>query len=147
MKNFFKRICLLCSLLSLFSIFPVKGTSELINIDSIPKVSFDSISNSYTKVEIMPQFPGGEKAMLKFLSENIHYPDQAKKDKIEGLVLVQCVIDSSGKIIEPNVIRSIGGGCDEEAVRVILLMPDFTPGYVQGEAVRVKFHIPLRFKL
>lgn len=101
----------------------------------------------FTVVEQMPQFPGGEEARMKYLMENIKYPEEAKKKGIQGRVFVTFVVEKDGKISAVKVLRGIGGGCDEEAVRVISNMPDWTPGKQRGEAVRVQFNTPIHFAL
>lgn len=98
-------------------------------------------------VEEMPEFPGGSEELLRYLSKNIKYPQIARENRIEGLVVVQFVIDEKGKINEPTIIRSIGGGCDEEAVRIIRGMPRWKPGIQRGIPVKVRYNVPVRFVL
>ena len=98
-------------------------------------------------VEVLPEFPGGEKALSKFLSKNIVYPKQAKKNGIKGTVIVTFVIDKEGKVTKPRVVRDIGGGCGAEAIRVVKLMPNWKPGTQRGTPVSVTFNLPVRFKL
>lgn len=101
----------------------------------------------FTVVEEMPQFPGGEEARMKYMQENIKYPVDAKKKGIQGKVFVSFVVEKDGKVSDVKVLRGIGGGCDEEAVRVISNMPDWIPGKQKGEAVRVQFNTPIHFTL
>ncbi len=101
----------------------------------------------FTVVEEMPSFPGGEEARLKFLSDNIVYPQVAKESGISGTVYVSFVVDSRGKVQEAKIMRGIGGGCDEEALRVIKMMPGWNPGKQAGKPVRVQFTMPIRFTL
>lgn len=98
-------------------------------------------------VDVDPEFPGGMKALYKYLAESIHYPEQAKKEKIQGRVFIHFVIEKDGSIAEAEVKRGIGGGCDEEALRVVNAMPKWTPGKVRGENVRVQFNLPITFTL
>jgi TonB family protein len=98
-------------------------------------------------VEMDPEFPGGMEALTKYLSENIKYPEQAKKDKIQGKVYISFVVEKDGSVADAKVLRGIGGGCDEEALRVVNAMPKWTPGKQRGEAVRVQFNLPVAFKL
>ena len=98
-------------------------------------------------VEDEPQFPGGMEALMKYLSENIKYPEQAKKENIQGRVYVTFVVEKDGSITDAKVLRSIGGGCDEEALRVVNAMPKWEPGKLQGTPVRVQFNLPIVFKL
>ncbi len=97
--------------------------------------------------EVDPEFPGGEEALYKYLAQNIHYPEQAKKEQIQGRVFVNFVIEKDGSIADAVVKRGIGGGCDEEALRVVNAMPKWTPGKVRGENVRVNYCLPINFKL
>ena len=101
----------------------------------------------YETVEQLPEFPGGMEAMIKFLSENVKYPEQAVKDKIEGRVLVQFIVEKTGQIGEVKVARSVSEELDAEAVRVVKSMPNFTPGRQDGKAVAVWYTLPIMFKL
>lgn len=101
----------------------------------------------FTVVEDKPLYPGGTDAMLKFLGENLKYPHIAKEAGILGTVIVQFIIEKDGSVGEVKVIRGLGGGCNEEAVRVVSMMPKWAPGRQRGKAVRVTFHIPLKFYL
>ena len=94
-----------------------------------------------------PEYPGGMEALYKYLAENIHYPEQAKNDQIQGRVVISFVVEKDGGISDAKVVRGIGGGCDEEALRVVNAMPKWTPGKMRGEVVRVNFHLPITFKL
>ena len=95
--------------------------------------------------EKQPQYPGGENARISFLRENIKYPEEAMKKGVSGKVFVSFVVELDGSITEVLVMRGIGSGCDEEAVRVIKLMPKWTPGMVKGKEVRVKYVLPIKF--
>ena len=101
----------------------------------------------YNVVDQMPEFPGGMEAMMHFLSDNIRYPEKAKDDNIEGRVFVSFVVEKDGSVSNVVVRRSIGGGCDEEAVRVVKAMPNWVPGKHEGKTVRVNFMLPIYFKL
>ena len=98
-------------------------------------------------VESMPKFPGGEVALHKYLAENIRYPEMAKESGIQGRVFVTFVIEKDGSVTDVKVLRGIGGGCDEEAVRVVKNMPKWTPGKQRGKPVRVQFNLPVKFTL
>lgn len=95
----------------------------------------------------MPEYPGGNEAMAKFIINNLKYPEAAKKAKVEGRVMVQFVVDEKGKVTEPKVLRGIGSGCDEEAIRTVKLMPDWKPGEKDGKPVAVEMVLPIAFKL
>ena len=101
----------------------------------------------YKSVEQMPQFPGGEAALMKYLMQNIQYPVNAAKNDIEGRVIVQFVIEKDGQIGEVKVVRSVDPELDAEAVRVVKALPKFTPGRQDGKAVAVWYTLPVMFKL
>ena len=97
--------------------------------------------------EESPEFAGGTEALYQYLAENIQYPEQAKTDGVQGRVMVRFVVEKDGSITGAEVLRGIGGGCDEEALRVVNEMPNWTPGKQNGEAVRTQFNLPVVFKL
>jgi len=101
----------------------------------------------YSNVEQKPEFPGGDEAFLKFIADNLHYPDSAKAKGIQGRVFVTFVVEFDGSISNVNILRGIGGGCDEEAVRVMKMMPAWVPGMQRGEPVRVQYNLPIKFTL
>jgi len=101
----------------------------------------------FTIVEDMPSFPGGEAKLMEYLGKNTKFPPLAKDAGIQGIVYVTFVIAKDGSIDNVKVLRGIGGGCDEEALRVIKNMPKWTPGKQRGRAVRVQYNIPIRFIL
>lgn len=97
--------------------------------------------------EEMPEFPGGPEKLLEYLNENLRYPEMARENDIQGRVYVQFVVEPDGSISNVEVIRSIGGGCDEEAVRLVQNMPKFKPGKMNGYPVRVQYTVPVKFML
>ncbi|MGA2822220.1 MAG: M56 family metallopeptidase [Bacteroidales bacterium] len=101
----------------------------------------------YTKVEKQPQYSGGYDAMIKFLVENINYPAEAKKNGIQGTVFVTFTVQANGAVTDVKILRGIGSGCDEEAVRVVKMMPNWIPGMDKGKNVAVQFNLPIKFKL
>ena len=101
----------------------------------------------YNIVEEMPEFPGGVEAMMKYVADNVKYPQEARDKDISGRVFVSFVIEKDGSVSNVEVKRGIGGGCDEEAVRVISAMPKWKPGKQKGKPVRVNYMMPLNFKL
>ena len=101
----------------------------------------------FTVVEEMPGFPGGEAEMYKFITTTIKYPEEAKELGIQGKVFVNFVVEPDGSISEVKLIRGIGGGCDEEAIRVVKAMPRWVPGKQRGVPVRVYFNLPIKFTL
>ena len=98
-------------------------------------------------VEDMPAFPGGMEAMSQFISSNIKYPADAKKQKVDGRVLVKFVVEKDGSITEVKVIKPAFPSLDAEAIRVVKAMPKWKPGYQNGQAVRVQFAMPINFSL
>ena len=92
-----------------------------------------------------PEFPGGIEALYKFLQDNIQYPQLALENGIEGKVYVTFVVEEDGSITNPRLLRDIGGGCGQEAIRVVKMMPKWTPGKLQGKPVRVQFNLPVSF--
>lgn len=98
-------------------------------------------------VEQMPSFPGGESALVKYLSNNIKYPPVARENGITGTVYLTFVVDGAGAVKDVKVLRGIGGGCDEEAKRVVMSMPKWTPGKQRGKNVSVQYNLPVKFSL
>ena len=102
----------------------------------------------FVVVESMPEFPGGTQALFKYLSENVKYPVIAQENGIQGRVICQFVVNKDGSIVDVEVVRSGGDpSLDKEAVRVIKSMPKWKPGKQRGKAVRVKYTVPVNFKL
>jgi len=101
----------------------------------------------YLVVEVMPDFPGGEGELYKYLQEHIKYPPLARESGITGTVYVRFIVDKKGKISAVTLLRGIGGGCDEEAIRVVQGMPDWKAGKQNGIAVPVYFTLPVKFIL
>ena len=100
----------------------------------------------YPMVEEMPKFPGGEEELYKYLVTNLRFPQQAKVKGFNGIVYVTFVINEDGSISDVKVLRGIGMGCDEEAVRVVKSMPSWEPGKQRGKPVKVQYNLPVRFK-
>ncbi|MBF1562921.1 MAG: energy transducer TonB [Prevotella salivae] len=98
-------------------------------------------------VEVMPQFPGGQIAMLQYIMKNIKYPEQAMKEGIQGRVAVRFIVEKDGSISDVKPILSVHPLLNKEAVRVVESMPKWTPGKQNGKPVRVRFNVPVMFKL
>ena len=109
-----------------------------------PEVEDDKI---FVIVEEKPRFPGGEEARLRYLNENLHYPALAKEAGIQGTVYVTFVVEKDGSISKVEILRGIGGDCDQEALRVVRGMPNWISGKQRGVPVRVAFNMPIRFVL
>ena len=107
----------------------------------------DQKEEPFDVVEDMPAFPGGMEAMIQFISNNIQYPADAQKQKVDGRVLVNYVVEKDGSITEVKVIKPTFPSLDAEAVRVVKAMPKWKPGYQKGQAVRVQFTMPINFSL
>ena len=107
----------------------------------------DQKEEPFNVVEDMPAFPGGMEAMSQFISSNIKYPADAKKQKVDGRVLVKFVVEKDGSITEVKVIKPAFPSLDAEAIRVVKAMPKWKPGYQNGQAVRVQFAMPINFSL
>ena len=102
----------------------------------------------FVVVESMPEFPGGQQALFKYLSENVKYPVIAQENGIQGRVICQFVVNKDGSIVDVEVVRSGGdASLDKEAIRVIKTMPKWKPGKQRGKPVRVKYTVPVNFKL
>ena len=98
-------------------------------------------------IEQMPQFPGGEGELMNFISKNLIYPSGALKDGIQGKVICRFVITRTGKVIKPEIVRSLDSACDREAIRVIKSLPVFIPGKQNGVNVNVYYTLPISFRL
>lgn len=123
---------------------------EAIDIKYVPEVVEEEEVEEqqiFQVVEEMPEFPGGMAECLKFLAKNIKYPTIAQENGVQGRVIVQFVVNQDGSIVDPVVVRSVDPYLDKEALRVIQMMPKWKPGKQRGKAVRVKYTVPVTFKL
>lgn len=136
-------------LLALLACTPCRAQNEVIITEepvAIPEQAHDP-NEPFAIVEVMPEFPGGAEAMFKYINRELKYPEEAVENGVQGVVYVTFVVETDGSVTGVNVLRGIGGGCNEEAVRVVSAMPNWTPGKQRGKEVRVKYNLPLRFKL
>lgn len=101
----------------------------------------------FTVVESMPEYPGGMAKLMSYLGNSIKYPPLAKESGIQGRVFINFVVEPNGSISNVKVLRGIGGGCDEEAVRVVSQMMKWKPGMQRGKPVRVSYNLPVKFTL
>lgn len=101
----------------------------------------------FTVVEQMPMYPGGDAALMGYLRDNIHYPTVAAENGVQGRVVVGFVVERDGSITDVKVLRSVDPSLDREAMRVVKSMPRWTPGKQNGSAVRVKYQVPVTFRL
>lgn len=126
----------------------VQFQPEKVVVKSDPVIIEDPVESKIEIiVEEMPTFPGGEAAMMEYLRSNLVYPRIATETSIQGTVYLQFVVDTKGNITEVKLLRGIGGGCDEEAIRVVKNMPKWNPGKQNGRNVRVLFNMPVGFKI
>lgn len=98
-------------------------------------------------VEDMPEFPGGTAALMEYLRKNIRYPSICRENNIQGKVIISFIVNKNGKIVEPEVVKTVNPSLDKEALRVISTMPDWKPGMQRGKPVRVKYTVPVNFRL
>ena len=98
-------------------------------------------------VEQMPEYPGGMQAMIAFLQTNMKYPEDAAKQKVEGRVMVQFIVETDGSVSDVHVAKQVFPSLDAEAIRVVQAMPKWTPGKEKGQVVRVKYNLPIVFRM
>jgi TonB family protein len=132
-------ICLIITILSLFKAFAFETlkcskTDIFFQTDSLQK-------------DVSPQYPGGKASMYRFISKNVAYPAVAQKANIQGKVVVKFLIDKDGKISKASIIKGIGNGCDEEAIRIINAMPAWIPASRNGQPIASYYTLPIVFKL
>lgn len=126
--------------------FPNQPVWDLPDIEKVePEVQEDDLV--HIRPEVMPEFPGGEQAMYAFLYSQIKYPPLARELNIYGRVFIGFIIEKDGSVSNVHVIRGIGGGCDEEALRAVSNMPRWIPGRMGTQPVRVTYSLPVVFKL
>ena len=120
---------------------------EIQNIENVVVEEPEKEEEIFQVVEAMPEFPGGTQELMKWLQKNIKYPAISQENGIQGRVIVQFVVNKDGSIVDPEVIRSVDPYLDKEALRVVNAMPKWKPGEQRGKAVRVKFTLPIQFRL
>ena len=107
--------------------------------------SDDSDNSVYAMVDERAQFPGGQNEMLKYLQENLQYPEAAKANNVHGRVFVKFIVERDGSLSDIQIFRGLGSGCDEEAIRLIQSMPKWKPGKNKGKEVRTSMTVPVNF--
>jgi len=117
------------------------------SVEELKKTKTEPTAKPFTTVEEMPSFPGGEKALMDYISENLKYPTVAQEAGIQGRVIIRFVVDNDGSISNVNILRGIDPACDNEAVRVVEAMPKWKPGKQRGKPVSVYFTLPIVFRL
>ena len=118
--------------------------NDISNVEAKDEPETDKV---YQAVEKMPEFPGGKQRLLDWVMKSIQYPAEAREMGIQGRVIVQFVVNKSGKAVEPVIVQSLHHLLDDEAIRLIESMPRWKPGEEKGEPVRVKFTMPINFRL
>ena len=111
------------------------GIDVIVETIELPEINNEVTEKVYTWAEEMPKFPGGDSELMKFFSQNLVYPEIAKRAGVEGKVILSFIVDKNGNIIDVEVAKSIGAGCDEEAMRVLNIMPRWIPGKQNGNPV------------
>jgi protein TonB len=130
------------------SIFGQAKADTIATHDStLSKLKGDADKEIYTEVETPPRFPGGNKALREYLSNNIQYPVKALKKRLEGTVVLQFVVTKTGTVDDIKVLRGVHSSLDSEAIRVVKLLPKWEPGIKDGHAVNVYYWIPIKFEL
>ena len=134
--------------------FDVKGNDEAggevlkaKEVIAQPEPPKEEETKVFDVVEVMPSFPGGQGALFEWLSKNIKYPVVAEENGVQGRVIVSFVVERNGSITDVQVVKSVDPSLDKEAVRVVKAMPHWIPGKQNGSAVRVKFTVPVTFRL
>lgn len=120
---------------------------DVMTEEQAPEETAPQSKKVYESVEEMPQFPGGQEALMYFLQTNVKYPENAAKNNIQGRVLVQFVVNENGEVSDVTVARSVDEELDAEAIRVAKMLPKFEPGRINGKAVAVNYTLPISFKL
>ncbi|WP_159517568.1 energy transducer TonB [Sunxiuqinia indica] len=132
-------------------IFDTEVTDQGIDVDALQDFANDN--DTYDKEEIvlipdeMPEFPGGMKALLKFIANTVDYPSVAQETGIQGRVFVNFVVNADGQVSDARIIRGVDSSLDREALRVVNKMPRWSPGKQGGHAVRVSYNVPINFVL
>ena len=121
-----------------------KKAETTVNAQQKEKTADEQI---FVQVEQMPEYPGGEAALRQFLASNVKYPDDAVKSGTQGKVFVKFVVNKDGKVVNPKIARSVSPSIDKEALRVVSIMPNWTPGKQRGKNVAVEYTVPILFKL
>jgi protein TonB len=101
----------------------------------------------FVNPDVRPQFVGGEPALQAYMAKNMHYPEGARQQKVTGKVYIRFVLSAAGRVTDASFVRGPGSGLNEEALRLVWMMPAWQPGYQRGQAVRVVCTIPIEFQL
>jgi protein TonB len=125
-----------------------EGEAEVVFTEPVQEVADKGDEDMiFTVVEQKASFPGGFEAMMKFLQKNLKYPASARRMGVDGKVFIEFIVDKEGKMSDIKVLKGVSADCDKEAVRVVEMMPPWTPGRQNGKSVKSKFVLPITFKL
>jgi len=114
---------------------------------SVSEAKAQSDVKVYENVDEMPIPPGGMEGLISYFVENLKYPEAAKEGNVQGMVMVSFLIDKEGKVSDAEILRGIGSGCDEEALRIVRGMETWTPGKVDGKSVITRLQLPVKFAM
>jgi protein TonB len=131
-----------------------ENKSDIVYVDNEPETMIDEIPSPivpgeevYDIAEIEPSFPGGDEAMAKWIQQNVYYPDEAADMGEQGIVYVKFIVDKDGSVVNAEVRKGVSKALDNEALRIVRMMPKWIPGEQDGKKVRVSFTLPISFKL
>jgi TonB family protein len=129
--------------------FDLPNGVELVDESKVPKeIKVENSSKkTYDVVEQMPSFPGGQQAMMDFISSNLHYPIVAQENGVQGRVVVSFVVEKDGSLSDIKVTKSVDPSLDKEAARIVKTMPKWVAGKRNGSCVRVRYNVPISFRL
>ena len=151
-KTIIVVIIILVAAILIYRAVKQNDTSETVQKSKIEKIQ-STISSTpdsagvYDVIEKMPEYPGGEQALIEFLSNNIKYPVTAQDKGIQGRVIIGFIIDKEGKVKQATVLRGVDAELDKEALRVVNLLENWVPGEQKGEKVSVRYTLPISFRL
>ena len=130
----------------LFVLLLLFSSAYAVNLENIVNQQFIDNGNYVESYEIIPRFPGGDKALSDFIKRNMRYPKSAKKKGIEGRVVVTFYVETDGRLTNFSIAKSVNSQLDKEALRIIKKMPKWEPGQFGGKIVRMKYSLPIEFR-
>ena len=136
---------IMCRISALFSLLFLIQTGYAQSPKNTVQVTVTLHDTLFTETRTQPEFPGGFSAMNDYLRQKVHYPSAAAQAGIKGMILVSFLIDTTGNLTNIRVLKGLGFGCDEEALRAVRSMPRWIPGTESGKAVPIKYNLPIRF--
>lgn len=122
-------------------------TNEIAPSEFAPFINERGEDNATDFAEVEPQFPGGESEMIQFIQQNVSYPEYAREMGEQGTVYVQFVVNTDGEVQNEKILKGVSASLDKEALRVVRKMPNWNPGLQDGEPVRVRYQLPIKFKI